>query len=44
MQQVTLPVEFQNEHKPDTEFHLKNVAELYLESKGVIIRDGKIVI
>jgi len=44
MQTITLTVEFKVEHKPDNETHLRYIAERYLGSKGVIIRDGKIVI
>jgi hypothetical protein len=43
-QTTTFTVEFQVEHVPDSEPHLRYIAERYLESKGVIIRDGKIVI
>ena len=44
MQTTTLTVEFQVEHSPNNEAHLRYIAERYLESKGVIIRDGRIVI
>jgi len=44
MQTITLTVEFQVEHVPDSEAHLRYIAERYLESKGVIIRDGKIIV
>jgi len=43
-QQLTVTIEFQTEHKPDTEEHLKQVAENYFRSKGVVLQDGKIVI
>jgi hypothetical protein len=44
MQQITLTVEFTTEHTPNSEPHLRYIAERCLESRGVIIRDGKIVI
>jgi len=44
MQTTTITVEFTTEHNPNSEPHLRYIAERYLESKGVIIRDGKIVI
>jgi len=43
-QTTTLTVEFKVEHKPDNETHLRYIAERYLEGKGVIIRDGKIIV
>jgi hypothetical protein len=44
MQTTTITVEFTTPHNPGTEAHLQFIVEKYLKEKGVIIRDGKIVI
>jgi len=44
MPTITLTVEFTTEHNPGTEVHLQFIVEKYLKEKGVIIRDGKIIV
>jgi hypothetical protein len=43
-QQLTITIEFTSAHVPDTEEHLKQVAENYLRGKGVVLQDGIIKI
>ena len=40
----TITVEFKVEHTPGNELHLRFLAEKYLQEKGVVIKDGKIII
>jgi len=42
MQTLTITIEFQTEHKPDTEEHLKQVAENYFRSKGILL-EGNVI-
>lgn len=43
-QTITLTVEFRVHHTPGTPTHLNEIAETYLQGKGVTIEDGVIVI
>jgi hypothetical protein len=43
-QTITIEAEFEVEHIPDKEKHLQVVLESYLQSKGVVIRDGRIIV
>ena len=43
-QTITLTVTFKVLHTPGTPGHLNEIAETYLQAKGVTIEDGVIVI
>ena len=43
-QSIQVTIEFKVKHTPGTPEHLNEIAETYLQGKGVTIEDGVIVI
>lgn len=39
---MTITIEFEVEHSPGNESHLKQIVEAYFKSKGIVIKDGVI--